>query len=191
MKTLCRLCVVLTFSLFIASPALAQSTSSTLLGVGLRHHATPSVFTDYPFEDGDMSYGISYELNDAAGYWQIAVEYAANTAASRTNSADYVVTPQLNLVIEDNFWRAGVGIAANYIEYETDAVAASEADANTEASLENGWSDVYYQFLLGVCLPLGSMSLDIFAAYPFDDWGALDDFDANDIEIALWLKFSI
>ena len=191
MKTLCRPWIVLTLSLVLVGPALAQSSGSALLGFGMRHHATQTVFTDYPFEDGDMSYGIAYELNDAAGYWQLAVDYAANTAADQTNAADYVVTPQLNLVIEDTFWRLGVGIAASYIEYEDDALAASLIDDNDDHTLDNGWSDIYYQFLFGVSLPLGSMSLDIFASYPFDDWDLLDEFDADDIEIALWLKFSI
>lgn len=191
MKTLCRLCFVLTCSLMIGATALAESKPSSALGVGVRHHMAQSSYTDYPFEDGDLSYGLSYEIRDAAGCWQLAVDYAADTAEDQANSADHVVTPQINMLLQDSFWRGGLGIGANYIQYTDEALEASESDENTGDVLEDGWNDIFYQFLLGVSLPLGPVSLDVLAAYPFDNWGDLGDFKGNNIEVALWLKFSI
>jgi hypothetical protein len=191
MKRLSAFCVVLVVATILSAPTSARANSTGTLGFGLRHHTTHSIYTDYPFEEGDMSYGIAYEYNDAAGYWQLAVDYAANTAGGQTNSADYVVTPQLNLVIRDSFWRIGVGILGSYIEYEDDVVEASEEDDDPDNDLDNGWTDIYYQILAGVSLPLGGMTLDILAAYPFEDWGEVEDFDADDLEIALWLKFNL
>lgn len=191
MKKLFAICAGLVVAAILSAPASAQTSNTGSLGFGLRHHTSHSIYTDYPFKEGDLSYGIAYEYNDAAGYWQLAVDYAANTASSKTNAADYVVTPQLNLVIRDSFWRIGVGILGNYIEYEDHSVDTSEADDDPDNDLDNGWTDVYYQFLAGLSIPLGGMTLDALAAYPFEDWDELEEFDGNDIEIALWLKFNL
>lgn len=182
---------------FLASAGLVLaasrgSKSEQAVGLGVRSHALHSVFTDLPFDDGDLSYGLSYEFHEAAGYWQLAVDYcmdptrmatgSVTTVAGRTTTnmvdmADSVITPQINLVFKDKIWRGGVGALSSYIEPADDSVDAE-------------WSDIYYQFLLGAGIPLGRLGLDVLAVYPFDDWGNLGDFDTGDIDVQVWLKLS-
>jgi len=163
------------------------SKSEQAMGLGVRTHALHSTFTDLPYDDGDLSYGLSYEFHEASGYWQIAVDYCMDPSRTTTNGlkaadstngvkmANSVITPQLNLIFKDKFWRGGVGALASYIDDEI----TQEAD----------WTDIYYQFLLGIGVPLGKLGLDVMAVYPFEDWGSLGDFDTGDIDVQVWLKY--
>jgi hypothetical protein len=160
-------------SLRSASAAAPAKASESTLGLGFRTHAAQTTFKDYPFDDGDISYGIAYEFHEEAAYWQLAVDYAFDLGG--TNAIDSVVTPQINLVFKDGVWRGGLGALSSYISPSDD----------TKAE----WSDIYYQFLLGIGVPLGKLGLDVMAAYPFSDWGELGDFDAGGIEVVVWLKY--
>jgi len=141
-------------------------------GAGVRRHAQHSVFEDLPFDDGDLSYGIAYEYHDKKAYWQLGVGYAPQPG---TNGVDYVVTPQLNLIVKDRVWRAGIGVLDRYVEMEDG---------------ENDWTDVYFQFLTGIHLPVFGMDFDVLAFYPFAEWGDISDFDFDDIDYGAWLTFS-
>jgi hypothetical protein len=165
-------------TVWMATPATHAGTPSTqsALGVGVRTHALSSTFEDYPYDDGDLSYGIAYEYHESAAYWQLGVDFADN--ANRTNTIDTVITPQLNLIFKDNIWRGGAGILGSYITYSSE-----------DPEAEDEWTDLYYQFLLGISIPVGSIAIDVFAAYPFADWGDLGDFEAGDIEVQGWVKY--
>ena len=140
-------------------------------GVGARLHADHSVFTELPFDDGDLSYALTCEFHDKNAYWQLGVSYAP---APGTNGTDFVVTPQLNLIVKDRYWRAGIGILDSYIEMDNG---------------ENDWTDVYFQFLTGLHMPLFGMEFDVFAYYPFGDWGDISDFDFDDLDYGGCLTF--
>ncbi len=162
-------------------PVARAANETSALGVGGRYHSQHSAFAELPFDDGDLSYGLAYEYHEEKGLWQIAVEYCPEPGGVSvkdgvTNLVDYVVTPQLSLILKDNIWRGGVGAMASYIE-QTDS---GEAE----------WTSVYWQFLLGIGVPLGMFDLDVMASYPFEDWDTLSDFDADEMEYVAWLKLS-
>lgn len=163
-----------------AEAAKKKSSSSSSLGVGLRHHILHTNFEDWPYDDGDLSYGVAYEIHESGGCWQVAVDYAHNVG--ETNVADYVITPQLNLLFKDNAWRGGVGALASYIKYDE--------EESPELAADDGWSDIYWQFLLGLSIPLGGLSLDVYAAYPFEEWGEISEFEFDDVEVQAWLMYA-
>ena len=149
-----------------------NATAGGIIGAGVRRHSQHSVFKELPFDDGDLSYGIAYEHHDQNAYWQLAVAYAPQPG---TNGVDFVVTPQINLIVKDRIWRAGIGVLDSYIEMEDG---------------ESDWSDVYFQFLTGIHLPVFGGQFDILAYYPFGEWGDIGDFDFDDLDYGAWLTFS-
>lgn len=196
----------------IVPAASAKSSGNHAVSLGVRHHAAHSAFLAYPFDEGDLSYGLAYEYHEGGGYWQLALDYGAKTG--ELYPTDYVVTPQINLLFKDSYWRLGAGALTSYVRYEDRVVEANEAarvaeaeadaestedaedsdeesddDSSSIPTIEEGWTDVYWQFLAGASIPIGSLDLDILAAYPFKDWGDLGEFDSGDIEILIWLSF--
>jgi len=147
---------------FISSAISAKSPHS--ISVGGRQHVDHSVFTDLPFSDGDISYSLGYEYHEPSGYWQIALDYTPEIDDDET--VDYVLTPQLNLVITDKIWRGGVGILKSLIESEDDS----------------DWTDLYWQILLGVSIPVGKINIEANGVYAFEDWDELSELDSDDIE---------
>jgi len=171
MKTNLKTACVVAFLIATIIPT-CVSFAGGVLGAGLRRHSEHSVAEDLPLDDGDLSSGLCYEIHDRKGYWQLGVTYAPQPG---TNGIDFVVTPQLNLIVKDKAWRAGVGILDSYVEMEDG---------------ESDWTDVYYQFLTGLHFPIGGMQLDVTAYYPFTDWGDISDFDFDDLDYGAWLTFS-
>ena len=152
--------------------------ATSAIGVGARLHTLHSIYADLPYQDDDLSYTIAYEYHDAAGYWQLMVAFTPEVGESEDEDEDSVavqsvITPQLNLLIEDQIWLAGVGILGDYIETEEDSE----------------WSDMYWQVMLGICLPLGAVELEILAYYPFENWDTIGDFDSGDIDYGATVKF--
>lgn len=140
--------------------------------LGARQHVDHSTYTELPFNDGDLSYGIAYEYHEGQAYWQIALDYAPDITG--TNFVDSVLTPQLNLIFEDRAWRGGLGILTSYIVSDDD----------------DDWTDIYWQFLFGIHLGMSkNIQLDVFAYYPFEGWAEIGEFDGKDIEFGGWLHF--
>jgi len=158
------LCALLTFGIQLAE---AQSGAS----VGIRRHSLHSSFEELPFEDGDLTYTVGYEYHDQAGYWQLQVGYTPEVGDGI--AVNSVITPELNLMIQDRAWVAGVGVLGSYIETE----------------LESDWMDVYWQVMFGLTLPLPICKIEILAYYPFESWSSFSDFDTDDIEYGASLKF--
>lgn len=157
----------------VAGACRPAEAGSHRLGVGMRRHVDHSVFEELPFGEDDISYLLGYEYHEANAYWQIGVGYTRDPSGT-TNAVDYVITPQLNLVFEDNFWRMGTGILSSYI---------SEDGGNSD------WTDPYWQVLLGLSLPLFALDLDVNASYVFEQWGDISEFDFGDIELVGWLSY--
>ncbi len=137
---------------------------------GVRRHVDHSVFEELPFDDGDVSYILGCEFHDQNGYWQLLLGYTSEVGS---NVVDYVVTPQINLILQDRGWQAGVGALSSYIA--------------TEASTD--WTDIYWQFILGYTVRLPVLAFDILAYYPFESWSVLRDFDGSDIEFGILLRY--
>ena len=181
MKT--TMLLTITCGLLTLCTPYARATSS--IGVGARQHVQHTIYEDYPYSDGDLSYTIAYEYHDAAGYWQLMVGFTPDVGDRTVDDDDdtgeeeaeplveSIITPQINLLIEDRLWLAGIGILSDYIETTEDT----------------DWSDIYWQLMLGLVLPLGNLELEILAYYPFEDWDAISDFDTDDIEFGASVKF--
>ena len=161
-------------SLMVLRPQLVNADNSpqSAVGAGVRQHVLHSAFEELPFEDGDLTYTLGYEYHDRAGYWQILVGYTPEVGEG--DIVDYVITPQLNLIIQDRVFLAGTGILGSYVE-----------------SIEDGgdWTSVYWQLMLGLEIPLGPVTLEAMAYYPYESWSDLDDFEFDDIEYGGSLKF--
>ncbi len=164
--------VTVVLSGMAASSVLAEGQQ---FGAGVRVHAEHSEFEELPFEDEDLSYGAVYEYHAEDAYWQIACMYAPDPGG-RAGIVDYVITPQLNLILKDKIWRGGLGILGSYIEFEDDAG-------------DSDWTDVYWQFILGINVPFFfGMNVEAAAYYPFEDWNELSDMDTDDIEYGAWIS---
>jgi hypothetical protein len=177
--------ILLTIMCGLLTLCMPYAQASSAIGVGARRHVQHTAYEDYPYGDGDLSYTIAYEYHDAAGYWQLMVGFTPDVEARTEDEGDgtgeedegtvvdSIITPQINLMIEDRMWLAGVGILSDYIETSED----------TE------WSDIYWQVMLGLLIPLGNLELEVLAYYPFEDWGTIGDFDVDDIEFGASIKF--
>jgi hypothetical protein len=143
-------------------------------GLGGRYHMDHSVFEELPFGDEDIGYGLAYEYHDVSAFWQIAVTYAPDVTG--TNGIDSVTTPELNLIFDDSWLRLGLGILSSYVRQDVGG---------------NDWTDLYWQFIVGLNFPISSLTLSINAYYPFEDWGNLEAFDAADIEYGAWLTLEL
>jgi hypothetical protein len=163
---------------FIVNVEAQEQLSSHVLSFGARHHQEHSTYGELPFGDGDVSYALAYEYHENAAYWQLALDASFDPSGTNTVTSefDYVLTPQINLIFKDELWRGGAGALASYM-----------VDKKTD---DGEWTDIYWQFLLGLAIPLGGMELEVLAAYPFESFGDLSDFEGSDIDIVGWLKFS-
>lgn len=161
---------ILTLALLSAFllPATAQQ---SVVSVGARQHSDHSNFEALPFQDDDLTYTIGYEYHEQAGYWQILVGYTPEVGDETV--VESVITPQLNLLVQDNIWLGGVGILGSYIETEADS----------------DWTDMYWQVMLGIEIPVPIFDLSVLAYYPFEDWSEFSEFDTDDVEFGASLKY--
>jgi hypothetical protein len=171
-NTLAAVAVAFVSAVLLVAPVQAGQQG---VGVGVRQHVGQPDFEKLPFGDGDVSYGLDYEYHEQNSMWQIALGYAPEVTG--TNDVDYAVTPQLSLLLKDGMWRGGLGILDTY--------SAGLADA------ESRWSSLYWQFLVGVTIPVGSLSLNVSAHYVFDNWKHVRDFDLRDVEFGAWLSLML
>jgi len=157
----------------LMSSVVASAIDQQAIAVSGRYHVDHSAFVEWPYDDGDVSVGAAYEIHDGYGYWQLGADYGIDPSGEA--AIDEVWTPYLNLMLKDNFWRGGVGALANYISSDED---------------DSDWSDLFYQFILGFSVPLGSLSVDLLAYYPFEAWDKLDEFEVEDIEGGLLVRYA-
>lgn len=168
--------LLLALLLLLLSGQNSMVSAESAISGGARYHQNSSVIPDWAFDEGDLSYQVGYEYKEGAGYWQLLVGFAPDVTddgLEETPEIKTVITPQLNLIFEDQGWLAGTGILGNYIETEEDS----------------DWSDLYFQLMIGFNLPLPFLSPEFMAVYPFEDWGDLGDFDFDDIEYSLLIKY--
>jgi hypothetical protein len=176
MKTLQVFPLVFVVSVLCAAHASAAAGDQSTIAFGTRFHTENGAFTDLPFDNGDLTYGAAFEWHEKDAYWQICIGYSPKPG--RTNDVEHVLTPEVNLMVKDNYWRGGLGAVWSYVERE-------KGSQN-----ESDWLDVYWQFMFGFSMPIGGMHLDLMAYYVFEDWDKLDEFDLNDIEFGAWLGYN-
>jgi hypothetical protein len=167
MKTPRSLALVL-LVLCVASAQAGQQARSRF-GGGVRYYSGHDTEIAAPF-DNDTSYGLVYEYHEGGAFWQFGVSYATSMGS---NDVDAVITPEINLMASDGGWRGGMGVLASYIETEDD----------------DDWSDIYYQFILGFDIPIGSLALSVQTYYVFDDFDNLDEFDIDELDVSAYLMY--
>ena len=166
----------------MAIPCRGQSPNSSL-SVGARYHVDHSAFTDLPFDDGDISYALAYEFSEKHACWQLAVGFAPDVSGTRDGDdadvdsvkTDYVITPQLNLIFFDRFFRTGTGIRGYYIV---------DDDGDGE------WIGPDWQLQIGLGIPFGeTISLAANAYYVLESWDRITKFAFDDLEYGMWLSY--
>lgn len=169
--------LVISLAVFVAlminrSAALAAADPGAL-AAGVRLHRAHSVFTALPFGDDDWSYQLAYEYHENNSFWQLAVGYAPDVTGS--NGVDYVLTPQINLLLQQGAWHEGLGVLGSYIK--------------PSDSGDSEWSSVYWQLILGFEIPVAGVNIGADAYYKFEDWRELDEFDFDDVEFGGWISY--
>ena len=162
-------CVVVAL-LAAARPVLAAGSSRA--GFALRQHSEGGTFDEYPFGD-DLSYTVAYEWEENQAFWQLAVDYAPSV--DTTNATDYVITPQVTLMLKDKAWRGGLGVLKSLVSDKEEG---------------NDWTDLYWQWALGLQLPILGINFDVTAYYIFESFSDLSDFESDNIEYAVWFKYA-
>ena len=182
MNTLCRFRWI-SFALSIAlalliRPALAKSPHS--LSVDGRYHTENTVFTDLPYGNADISYGLAYTFAEEHAAIKLGADFSPDVSGIRdapnTNKTDYVITPKINFIVKDRMFRGGVGILTSYIRDDQG---------------EGDWLDIYWQMMLGLCIPLGQkLSLEGNVYYILERWDKIVNFRPKEIEYGLWLNYN-
>ncbi len=143
--------------------------------LGARYHTTHSRFDAYPFSSGDWTYQAGLEFHEGAGFWQLIAGYTPSVRTEPESDGpevDYIFTPQLNLILQDQGWLAGTGILASYIKDE----------------VESDWSKMYWQTMIGYQFRMQHFTLDIMGIYTFDRWSNISDFRFGNMEASAMLK---
>ena len=156
-----------------ATPARGAGRNNLRGVLGANYHVEHKACHTVLFDDGDLSYVVGLEYHEENAFWQLGLDFAPQISGSDT--AEYALTPQLNLLFTDRGWRGGLGFLVSYIKDE----------------IEGGdWSKVYYQFLFGYSLgsTRSKYSLDLYAQYVFDSWSELDQFEFQDVGFGLLLS---
>ncbi|MFH1970645.1 MAG: hypothetical protein ABIJ53_10050 [Verrucomicrobiota bacterium] len=159
-------------------PALAESPHS--LSVGGRYHTENTVFTDLPYGNADISYGLAYTFAEEHVAIKFGADFAPDVSGARdtphTNKTDYVISPQADIIIKDRMFRGGVGILTSYIHDDQG---------------EGDWLDIYWQMMLGLCIPLGkNLSMEGNVYYVLERWDKIVDFRLKELEYGLWLNYN-
>lgn len=167
-----KLFLLVAATMLIATSLTQAQTVINAAGIGARFYQGSASFTNQPFSDGDIAYNICYEYreNKNPAFWQVVLGYAPNVDNEQVDS---VITPELNLMFEEDHFRAGVGILDSFINYK---------DIGNDSLF-------YYHLSFGVKQDLGNLCLALDTLYAFDDWGNLGDFDFADIEYGAWITY--
>jgi len=168
------LLVVGFFSMVAAGMVVARPVTSTqAFDVGVRYHNAHSEFAELPYADGDLSYNVGYEIHDQNALFQLACGFTPEF--KDRDDLDYGITPELNLLAKDGIYQGGLGILSTYTR---------------DADGKGDWMDLYWQFVLGVNIPLGkSLSIQANAYYVFENWGTLGKFKFDDIEFGGYVSY--
>jgi hypothetical protein len=162
---------LIALTLLKVSTFAAGSGNNYAATVGARMHSDHSVFTELPYGDNDVSYLLAIEGREEDGFWQIGVDYAP--AISGNDTTDYVITPQLNLLWQDRYFFGGIGALQSYVS----------------DSIENDWTDLYWQFTVGLQIPFGGIDISLQTYYAFDKWDDLGDFKGKDLDYGVSLSY--
>jgi hypothetical protein len=156
-------------ALALGGASLAQTTSLT--AIGKRHSDRADTIGDRPYGKDDISYGVFLDLFDGLGGWRLGASFSDDLSGA--GEADSVITPEIALMAQDGFWETGISVLRDYVE--------------TAETSE--WNSFYYQFFLGINIPLSkSLMIGAAAYYPFDSFSEIRDFSSGDLDFGVSLR---
>lgn len=151
----------------------ALASTAQVVDFGARYHVQHSEFLALPYGDGDLTYAVGYEIHEANSMIQLICGYTPEFQDNET--LDYAISPEFNLLAKDGIFQGGLGILSTYM---------SNVNGKTD------WMDMYWQFVLGLNIPLGkSLSLQANAYYVYESWADISNFHPEDIEFAGYLGY--
>lgn len=156
--------------LFLSTPLFAQRDFTVIVK---QHDMREDSFPERPYGKDDTSYGVYMDIYDGIGGWRFGASYASDL--SGTGEADSVITPEITLLGAEGSWMTGISIMMDYIDDE------------------NGtdWSDLYYQFQLGLNIPLGDrFKAGIHAFFPFSGLGDFVDISFGELDYGITVSAS-
>lgn len=160
---------LLILALTLGTGAFAQNTA--VVAVGKKHVDRSSTMGDRPYGEDDISYGAFLEFFDGLGGWRLGASFSDDLSGAE--GVDSVITPEIALMAQDGFWETGLSLLRDYVE-------------TPEGS---DWNSIYYQFYLGINIPLGKhLMIGGGAYYPFDGFSELTDFRTGDLDYAVSLR---
>ena len=159
----------LSIVLLTSAPSFARMKNGNVFTIGARYHTEHAVFNAVPYDDGDMSLRLAYEYHEANAFWQLVLGYAPD--ASNGTAVDYVFTPEINIVVKDGVWRAGVGVLTSYVADDTEE-----------------WSDIYWQFMAGASFPVFGVSADVMTYYLFEEFSDFQEWELEDMEFGVMVR---
>lgn len=146
--------------------------TSHKISLGVKSHFDYANFDDIPIKEDDYSYLMFYEIHNDFAYWQIGGSY---TQPPDDNRFDHIITPQINLIAKDKIFRVGLGALASNVK----------VDGDTD------WTDIYWQVILGLGIPLGErVGIDIYGHYLFDSWQRIEKPISEAPGISLMIHFA-
>ncbi len=148
----------------------AMAASAQVVDLGARYHVKHSEFISLPYADGDWTYGVAYEIHEENALLQLACGYTPEFDDNK--DLEYGITPEANLLLKDGVYQGGLGVLSTY------------------TAGDSQWMDMYWQWVLGLNIPLGKrLSIQANAYYVFEDWGSLGKFHFSDIEFGGYLGY--
>lgn len=164
MKKLFYLCLLL----FLSAPVFAQKAVSV---IARQYVEREKSYLDRPYSKDDMSYGLYFDVFDGIGGWRVGASYASDLTG--VGDAKSVITPELTLLGKEGIWDSGFSVMIDYVD--------------TEEGTE--WGDIYYQFQLGLIIPLGGrLELGASMFFPFTDLGDFRDIGFNELDLGLLVR---
>jgi len=169
-----------TYKLLFAVGALLTITSGVVLAaagsgidLGARYHTKHSAYAELPYADGDLTYALGYEIHDDNGLLQLLCGFTPDFKDH--NEIDYGITPEANLLLTDGLFQGGLGILSTYTK---------------NSAGKDDWMDLYWQWVLGLNVPLGTrLSIQANAYYVFESWSRLNKFAFDDVEFGGFLTY--
>lgn len=149
-----------------------NTTSTSKIAGGVRLYDEFPGLKNFPVEKDDLGYELMYEYHEGIGYWQLGAVYMP---APNDDRFDYLISPQINLILKDSIYRIGTGAMKTYVKTADDKY----------------WTDLHWQMILGLGFPIGNhFSIDIYAHYVYTNWKEITDTDMAAIDYSVLLSVS-
>jgi hypothetical protein len=143
-------------------------------GMAKKHTTRSGDFEERPYGENDVSYGLFVDFYEGMGAWRFGASYASGLSGE--GEADSVITPELTLLATDRIWEAGISALIDYVD----------------TGDETEWGDVYYQFQLGLSMPVSDrFQVGIHDFYPFSGFSKVSKFSFSDLDYGLMLRFRL